>query len=233
MSGRKSNADAIFGSPKPICKALHVQANHNYSASYFDLLRNHLRSPSKWKHCGLLSTTTHLQHGNIRPYTAHDTAETFFDIHLWAPPSSSYPPELIFSYCHIFEPLKEALGGQTLGSNKEMQEVMHKWPCMWPKEIFSQGFQALIKSWRSWIWEGLCWKWHMCTAPIHTKLTGKRLLRFHLAHPYKWHIISSEKSNTYSVTFFWCFSLWYCQYLTLYSIDWRDNWLVNEETESI
>lgn len=51
------------------------------------------------------------------------------------------------------------------------------------KEIFSQGFQALMKPWRPWIWEGLCWKWHMCTAPVHTKLTGKHLLRFHLAHP--------------------------------------------------
>ena len=93
----KGNADAIFGSPKPTCRALHVQANHNYSASYFDLLSNHLRPPSKFKHCGLLSTTIYMQHGNIRPCTARVTAETFFDIHLGAPPSSYYPPELVFS----------------------------------------------------------------------------------------------------------------------------------------
>lgn len=136
MSGQKKNADAIFGSPKPTCRTLHVQANHNYSASYFDLLRNHLRPPSKLKHCGLLSTTIYLQHGNIRPCTAHVTAETFFDIQLGAPPSSSYPPELVFSDCRIFESLKEALGGQTLGSGKEMQEAVHKWLCMWPKKFF-------------------------------------------------------------------------------------------------
>lgn len=132
VSGQKSNADAIFGLPKPTCRALHVQANHNYSASYFDLLRNHLRPPSKVKHCGLLSTTIYLQHGNIRPCIA----ETFFDIHLGAPPSSSYPPELVFSDCHIFEPHKEALGGQTSGSDKELQEAVHKWLCMWPKKFF-------------------------------------------------------------------------------------------------
>ena len=146
MCGQKSNADAIFGSPKPTCRALHVQANHNDSASYFDLLRNHLRPPNKLKHCGLLSTTSYLQHGNIRPCTAHVTVEPFFYIHLGAPPSSSYPPELVFPDCHIFEPLKEALGGQTLESDKEMQEAVHKWPCKWPKEIFhkdSKHYEAL------------------------------------------------------------------------------------------
>jgi hypothetical protein len=96
VSGQKSNADAFFGLANPTCRTLHVQANHSYSASYFDLLRNHLRPPSKLKHCGLLSTTIYLQHGNIRSCTAHVTAETFFDIRLGALLSSSYPPELVF-----------------------------------------------------------------------------------------------------------------------------------------
>jgi hypothetical protein len=64
-------------------------------------------------------------------------------------PHLPYPPDLTFSDCHIFEPLKEALDGKTLGSDEEIQAAVYEWQCMWPKENFSQEFQALMKNWRS------------------------------------------------------------------------------------
>ena len=54
------------------------------SATYADLLKNHLHPAIKSKQCGLLSTGVLLQHDNARPHTAHSTAATIQDLSLSA-----------------------------------------------------------------------------------------------------------------------------------------------------
>ncbi|PNF31072.1 hypothetical protein B7P43_G17251, partial [Cryptotermes secundus] len=51
------------------------------SASYSDLLKNHLQPAIKSKRCGLLSTGILLQHDNARPHTARTTVATIKDLH--------------------------------------------------------------------------------------------------------------------------------------------------------
>jgi len=39
-----------------------------------------------------------------------------------------------------------ALGGKTFQSNEEVQELVHKCLCKQPKELHSQGIQALVNT---------------------------------------------------------------------------------------
>ena len=50
------------------------------SATYADLLKNHLRPAIKSKRRGLLSTGVLLQHDNARPHTARSTVATIQDL---------------------------------------------------------------------------------------------------------------------------------------------------------
>jgi histone-lysine N-methyltransferase SETMAR len=82
------------------------------SASYSDLLKNHLRPAVKSKQHGLLSIGVILHHDIARPHTAHATAVTIEDLHFECLPHPPYSPDHAPSNYHMFGPLKEALGGK-------------------------------------------------------------------------------------------------------------------------
>jgi hypothetical protein len=80
------------------------------SASYSDLLKNHLRPAIKTKQHGLLSTGVILHHDNARPHFARATAVTIENLHFECLPHPPYSPDFAPSDYHMFGPLKEALG---------------------------------------------------------------------------------------------------------------------------
>ena len=88
------------------------------SASYCDLLQNHLKPAIRSKCRGLLMTGVLLQHDNVQPHTAHATAATIEDMHFERLPHPPYLPDLAPSDYHILGPLKETLGGTTFHSTK-------------------------------------------------------------------------------------------------------------------
>jgi histone-lysine N-methyltransferase SETMAR len=92
------------------------------SATYADLLKNHLRPEIKSKRRGLLSTGVLLQHDNARPHIARSTVATIQDLSEWLlhPP---YSPDLAPSDFHVCGPLKEAMGGKSFRSDEEMQQA--------------------------------------------------------------------------------------------------------------
>jgi len=59
------------------------------SATYPELLKNHLRPPIKSKRRGLLSSSILLQHDNVRPHTARSTVATIQDLSFECLPHSS------------------------------------------------------------------------------------------------------------------------------------------------
>jgi histone-lysine N-methyltransferase SETMAR len=76
------------------------------SATYADLLNNHLRPTIKSKQRGLLSTGVLLQHDNARPHTAHSTAATIQDLSFEHLPHPPYLQDLDPSDFHVFRPLR-------------------------------------------------------------------------------------------------------------------------------
>lgn len=124
------------------------------SASYSDLLKNHLRPAIKSKRRGLLSSGVLLQHDNARPHTARTTVATITDLHFECLPHPPYSPDLAPSDFHMFGPLKEAMGGKRFRSEEEVRHAVHGWLCGQPKDFFSKGIYALCKRWRTCIERG-------------------------------------------------------------------------------
>ena len=119
------------------------------SATYADLLKNHLLLAIKSKQHGLLSTGILLQHDNARPQTARSTVETIQDLSFKCLPNLPYLPDLAPSDFHVFGSLKEAMGGKSFRPYKEVQQAVHEWLHSRPKDIFPRGIHALPNRWNT------------------------------------------------------------------------------------
>ena len=64
------------------------------SATYADLLKNHLRPAIKSKRRGLLSTGVLLQYDSARPHTARSTVATIQDLSFQCLSHPQYSPDL-------------------------------------------------------------------------------------------------------------------------------------------
>ena len=76
------------------------------SATYADLLNNHLHPAIKSKQRGHLSTGVLPQHDNARPHTARSTVATIEDLSFECLPHPLYSPDLAPSDFHVFGPLR-------------------------------------------------------------------------------------------------------------------------------
>jgi histone-lysine N-methyltransferase SETMAR len=106
------------------------------SATYRDLLKNHMRPAIKSKPRGLLSTGGLLQRDNARPYTARSTIAAIQDLSCECPPHPPYSPDLAPSDFHVFGPLKEAMGSKSFRSDEEVQQAVYEWLHSQPKDFF-------------------------------------------------------------------------------------------------
>ncbi|XP_023713882.1 histone-lysine N-methyltransferase SETMAR-like, partial [Cryptotermes secundus] len=89
------------------------------SASYSDLLKNHLQPAVRSKRRGLLTRAVLLQHDNARPHIARATVATTQDLHFECPPHPPYSSDLAPSDYHMFGPLKEKSGGKQFRFDEE------------------------------------------------------------------------------------------------------------------
>jgi len=104
-----------------------ARVNTVTSATYADLLKNHLRPAIKFKRRGRLGTGVLLQHDNARAHTARSTVATIQDLSFEYLPHPPYSPDLVSSDFHVFEPLKQAMGGKSFRSDKGVQQAVHEW----------------------------------------------------------------------------------------------------------
>jgi histone-lysine N-methyltransferase SETMAR len=88
------------------------------SATYADLLENHLCPAIKSKRRGLLGVGVLLQHDNTRTHTARSTVATLQDLSFECLPHPPYSPDLAPSNFHVFGPLKETMGGKSFRSDE-------------------------------------------------------------------------------------------------------------------
>ena len=164
------------------------------SATYADLLKNHLRPAIKSKRRGFLSTSVLLQHDNARPHTARSTAATIRDLSFECLPHPPYSPDLAPSDFHVFGPLKEAMGGKSFRSDEEMQQWLHSQP----KDFFSRGIHALPKRWNTCMERNGDYveKWCHRVPYVFNKLRDKKYLMFSFDSTYLhylyicWYIIN-------------------------------------------
>jgi len=121
------------------------------SATYADLLKNHLRPAVKSKRRGRLSTGVLLQHDNAWPHTARSTVATIQDLSFECLPHPPYSPDLAPSDFHVFGPLKEAMGGKSFRPNEEVQQAVHERLRSRPKDFFSRGIHVFPKRWNTYM----------------------------------------------------------------------------------
>ena len=119
------------------------------SATYADLLENHLLRTIKSKPCGLLSTGVLLQHDNAWLHTARSTVVTIQDLSFECLLHPPYSPDLAPNDFHVFGPLKETMGGKSFRSEEEVQQAVHEWLRSQQKHFFSRGIHALPKRWNT------------------------------------------------------------------------------------
>jgi histone-lysine N-methyltransferase SETMAR len=155
------------------------------SATYADLLKNHLCPAIKSKQGGLLSTSVLLQHDNARPHTACSTVGTIQHLSFECLLHPPYSPDLGPSDFHVFGPLKEAMGGNSFRSDEEVQQAMHEWLRSQPKGFFSRGIHALLKLWNTCMLRNgdYVGKWSHCVPFVFNKLWNKKCLRFSFNSP--------------------------------------------------
>jgi len=122
------------------------------SAKYADLLKNHLRPVIKSKRRGLLSTGILLQHDNARPHTVRSTVATIQDLPYECLSHPPYSPEIDSSDFHVFGLLKEAMGGKSFRSDKEVQLAVHEWLYSQPKGFFFLEVSVHFRSAGTLVW---------------------------------------------------------------------------------
>jgi hypothetical protein len=147
------------------------------SATYTDLLGNHLWPAIKSKQRGLLSTGVLLQHDKACFHTTSETVATIEDLHFESLLHPLYSPPVITSLGNS----KEAMGGKTFRPNEEMQQVVHEWLHMWPKDFFSRGIHALCKHWRTYIKcnGDYIEKWHSCVLLLRNYEKKNKVFAWH------------------------------------------------------
>jgi hypothetical protein len=105
------------------------------SATYANLLKNHLCPAIKSKQRGCLSTGVLLQHDDAQSHIARSAVATIQDLSFEGLPHPPYSPDLIPSDFYVFGLLKEGMGGKSFRSDEEVQQAVHEWLCSQPKEF--------------------------------------------------------------------------------------------------
>jgi len=126
-----------------------ARGNTVTSATYADLLKNHLHPAIKSKRRGRLTTGVLLQLDNARPHTACSTVAKIQDLSFECFLHPPYSPDLAPSDFHVFGPLKQTMGGKSFRSDEEVQQAVHEWLHSQPKEFFYRGIHALLKRWNT------------------------------------------------------------------------------------
>ena len=106
------------------------------SATYADLLKNHLHTAIESKRRGFLSSGVLLQYDNARPHIARPTVATIQDLSFECLPHPPYSPDVAPSDFHVFAPLKEAMGGKSFRTEEEVQQAVHEWLRSQPRLFF-------------------------------------------------------------------------------------------------
>ena len=116
------------------------------SATYADLLNNHLCPAINSKRHGLLSTGVLLQHDNAQPHTAYSTVATIQDLSFECLTYPPYSPDLAPRDFNVFGPLKEAMGGKSFRSDEEVQRAVYEWLHSRPKGFFFWRYPCTSKA---------------------------------------------------------------------------------------
>ena len=156
------------------------------SATYADLLKNHLRPAIKPKQRGLLSTCVLLQHDDAQPHNVRSTVATIQDMSFECLPHSPYLPDLAPGDFHVFGPLKEVMGVKSFRSD-ESRRCMSGC-ALSQKTFFSRVIHALTKRWNTcMVRNGDCVEIRShCVPFVFNKLRDKKYLRFSFdSHTYK------------------------------------------------
>ena len=114
------------------------------SATYADLLKNHLHPAIKSKRRGRLSTCVCLLNCCNNPRSV-----------LRMFPHPPYSPDLAPSDFHVFGLLKQAMGGKSFRTDDEVQQAVQEWLRFQPKDFFFLDVSMHFRSAGTLIWNAM------------------------------------------------------------------------------
>jgi hypothetical protein len=79
-------------------------------------------------------------------YRWHHGADEPHDLLFECLPHPPYSPDFAPSDYHIFGQLREAMGGKTFKSDEEVQQVVHEWLRMRPKDFFLEESMHFVST---------------------------------------------------------------------------------------
>jgi len=112
------------------------------AAAYCETLKR-LKKKIKDKRKGKLTRGVSLLHDNVRSHTTRLTQDLLVSFGWDIVTHPPYSPDLAPSDYHIFNKLKEFLGGQRFSNDEEVQEVVEKWPREVERMVYDEGIQKL------------------------------------------------------------------------------------------
>jgi len=120
------------------------------SATYADLLKNHLRPAIKSKRRGLLSTGVLLQYDSARPHTARSTVATIQDLSFQCLSHPQYSPDLAPKWFSCLWTAQRGDGRQVFQVRRRGAASGAWVAALWAKRLFfSRGIHALPKRWNT------------------------------------------------------------------------------------
>ena len=92
----------------------------------------------------MLTRGVSLLHDNARPHTARLTQNLLVSFGWDIVTHPPYSPDLAPSDYHIFNKLKEFLGGQRFENEEQVQEAVEKWFRVVERKVYDEGIQKLV-----------------------------------------------------------------------------------------
>lgn len=113
------------------------------AAAYCETLKK-LKKKIKDKRRGMLTRGVSLLHDNARPHTARLTQDLLVSFGWDIVTHPPYSPDLAPSDYHLFNKLKEFLGGQRFSNDEEVQDAVENWLREVERKVYDEGIQKLV-----------------------------------------------------------------------------------------
>jgi len=113
------------------------------AAAYCETLKK-LKKKIKDKRRGMLTRGVSLLHDNARSHTARLTQDLLVSFGWDIVTHPPYSLDLALSDYHLFNKLKEFLGGQRFSNDEEVQDAVENWLREVERKVYDKGIQKLV-----------------------------------------------------------------------------------------
>ena len=82
---------------------------------------------------------------NAHSHTAAHTVVTLKKLNSEVLEHPPYSPDLAASFCHLFDPIQQALRGRQFTTEQQLKEMVHVWSVSQPKTFYSESIWKIVQ----------------------------------------------------------------------------------------